>query len=306
MAADPRTIPQSLFALDWNGKLQGQCKSIDIGKLTGDVYEAKAGSWHTTNKTVANIKWAEATAEVGVGCGKALYEFIKSSFDNKHLYASGAVLIADFDQNVKRRGDFLGALMTEFTIPKLSGESKENGYFTFKWQFESLRWSDGSGALGAPALSDSFKKFRLNNYRLEVGSLPCDLVTEIDSIAFKQKTNYDYTGTVKEPIIIPTQLECGDLKITLSKGPNGSVEKAWSDAAKKWFIDGAHEDKDELTAKITWLGPDLKTELGSMELDHVGFKEFSPAKLERGDKAGKISVTMYVETAKFDLKQAGA
>ena len=111
---------------------------------------------------------------------------------------------------------------------------------------------------------------------------------------------------MKEATILPTQVSIGDIKITSGRGPKGETEKAWADAAKKWFIDGAHEDKDELTAKITWLAPNLKDELGHMEFQHVGMKEFTYAKLERGDKVAQFTVNLYAELMKLELKGAGA
>jgi len=295
------------FALDWNGALQGQCKSIDPGTFKADIHEAKAGSWLGTNKSPVNITQAEPSAEVGMGMGKNLYEFIKSSFDQNYLQGHGAILIANFNGEVMRRCDFLGALMTEFTVPKLSGDSKENGYFTVKWKYESARWTDGGKEKLDVALgSDSFKQFRLNNYRVEIGSLPCDLVSSVDAMAFKQATALDAQGTVKEAQIIPTQLTIPDFKLEISKGVGGAVEKAWADAAKKWFIDGEHEDKNEMTGKITWLAPNLKDELGHIEIQHIGFKEFSYAKLERGDKVAKFTVSLYAENVVLTLAKAGA
>jgi hypothetical protein len=307
MPQNDHTLPGSRFGLDWNGALQGQCKSIDPGTFKADVHEAKAGSWLGTNKSVVNIQNPEATAEVGIGMGNNLYQFIKASFDQNYMQGGGAILIADFNGKVQRRLDFLGALMTEFTVPKLSGDSKENGYFTFKWKYESGRWSDGGKedlnvALGA----DSFKTFRLNNYRVEIGSLPCDLVASVDALSFKQATAYDQVGIVKEAPIIPTQVSLGDIKLEISKGIGGAAEKAWADAAKKWFIDGVHEDKDELTGRITWLAPNLKDELGSITLEHLGFKEFSYAKLERGDKPARFTVTLYCENYHLKLNKPGA
>src|SRR5262249_61804385 len=115
-----------------------------------------------------------------------------------------------------------------------------------------------------------------------IGDLPCELVTSVDALTFKQMTANDAVGHLKEAPLIPTQLSIPDVKMEISKGPKGSVEKAWADAAKKWFIDGEHEDKNELTGSITWLAANLKDELGHLDLQHIGCQEVSYARLQRG------------------------
>lgn len=288
--------------MDFNGSITSHCKSIDIGKLTADIYESKSGAGHVTNKTPVNIKHSEATFECGMGMGKGLYDFIQSSFLNKHLYANGAALVADIDGNVYRRFDFTHALMTEFSVPKLSGESKDMGSFTVKFDYEIGRWTDGGGKIDANSGTDKVKRWRLNNFKLEIDGLDCSTVAEVDAISFKQKVTQDQLGHVKEATKIPTQLELGGLKVTMGKGPKGKVEKNWTDAAKKWFIDGEHEDKNEMTGRLVWLGPNLQEELGHIDFKHIGFKEFTYAKLERGDKPSRFTADMYFEECAFTIK----
>src|SRR5688572_31388516 len=42
--------------------------------------------------------------------------------------------------------------------------------------------------------------------------------------------------------------------------------QAWADAAKKWFIDGERLESHEMQGSITFLGPDMKQELGRIDL----------------------------------------
>ena len=54
-----------------------------------------------------------------------------------------------------------------------------------------------------------------------------------------------------------------DLKLAISMADH----QPWADAAKKWFVDGHHEEGDEMSGRIVFLGPDMKKELGEITLD---------------------------------------
>jgi hypothetical protein len=76
----------------------------------------------------------------------------------------------------------------------------------------------------------------------------------------------------------------------------------WAEAAKKWFVDGFHEEKDEMTGRIVFLGPDMKTEIGSIDLLNLGFKKFSPNDMEaNGEKLARFDVEFYCEAMKFNI-----
>ena len=65
---------------------------------------------------------------------------------------------------------------------------------------------------------------------------------------------------------------------------------AWAQAAKKWFVDGYHEEKDELSGAIVFLTPDMKTEIGRVTLKNCGFAKFTHGALEaNSEKIARFS-----------------
>jgi len=90
-----------------------------------------------------------------------------------------------------------------------------------------------------------------------------------------------------------------DLKLSISSGDHDE----WAQKAKAWFVDGHHEEKDELSGSITFLGPDMSEELGRVELMNVGFKKFSDEDIEaNSEKIKRFNVELYVEHMKFHIQ----
>ena len=67
------------------------------------------------------------------------------------------------------------------------------------------------------------------------------------------------------------------------------------------------EEKDEMDGAIIFLGPDLKKELGRIDLKNLGFKKFSDDDVEaNGEKIKKFNVELYCEAMAFDMKVTDA
>jgi len=80
--------------------------------------------------------------------------------------------------------------------------------------------------------------------------------------------------------------------------------QAWADAAKKWFVDGAHRENDEMEGRIVFLDPNMKDELGEISLQNVGFKKFSKEDSEaNSEKIARFNVELYVEKMVFKINQ---
>jgi len=96
----------------------------------------------------------------------------------------------------------------------------------------------------------------------------------------------------------------GILRITRSEARRAS-RSSDAQAAKKWFIDGFHEEKDEMNGRIVFLAPDMKTELGDIELQNLGFKKFSTDDYEaNSEKIARFHVELYCEGMKFNINYA--
>jgi hypothetical protein len=166
-----------------------------------------------------------------------------------------------------------------------------------------VRWSKGDGSELKGQIGPIQKAWLCSNFRFELGDLPCNRVATIDQWQWKCGVSPDQIGTVREYTKHPSKVTVPDLKIGISYADHDS----WAQKAKAWFIDGHHLEGDELTGSITFLGPDMKEELGRVDLMNVGFKKFSDEDLEANtEKIKRFNVELYVESMRFHIKQYDA
>jgi T4-like virus tail tube protein gp19 len=301
--ADQRSYTGGNFKLDIDGFDVGYLKKVSGMGMTADIAENKLGPDNVTKKHVANIKWEPGKAEVGIGMGMGMYSWIKAAFDKAVLTKNGTLTAADFNHKAVSSLTFSNALINEVTVPKLSGDDKNGAYFTVGWQAETVRWAKGGGEDIRSKIGPKQKAWLCSNFRVEIGNLPCSRVASVDSFTWKCSTTPDQIGIFREPTYHPAAVTVPDIKLSISYGDYD----AWAAAANAWFVGGKHLEGDEMTGQITFLGPDMKQELGAIELHNVGFKSFSYEDLEgASDKVKRFSPTLYVERMVFKITEYDA
>jgi len=296
--ADQRTYTGGRFALDIDGYNVGFLKKFSGLGMEADIVANDLGPDNVQKKHVANIKWTPGKATVGIGMGKGMYDWIKASFDKGYLTKNGTFTSADFNYKAQSNMTFMNALITGVTVPKLDGSSKDGAYFDIEFEAEQVRWAkagneDVKGKIGAAQ-----KQWLCSNFAVEIGSLPCKRVASVDSFTWKCAIASDQLGMYREPTKHPAKVTVPDLKLAVSYADHD----AWSKAAKKWFVDGAHLESDEMNGSIVFLGPDMKKELGRVDLHNVGFKKFSDDDAEaNSEKIKRFNVELYVEKMTFSI-----
>jgi len=285
--------------LDIDGYNVGFLKKFSGLSMEADIVANDLGPSNTQKKHVANIKWTAGKATVGMGMGKGMYDWIKASFDMGYLTKNGSFTSADFNYKAQSTLTFMNALITGGTVPKLSGDSKDAAYFDVEFEAEQVRWAKAGGEDIRGKIGPKQKAWLCANFRLELGSLPCNRVASIDSFTWKCAVAPDQLGIFREPTKHPAKVTVPDLKLAISYADHD----AWSKAARGWFVDGKHLEADEMNGRIVFLGPDLKEELGEITLSNVGFKKFSDDDAEaNSEKIKRFNVELYVEQMKFNIK----
>jgi hypothetical protein len=298
--AEQRTYTGGRFNLDVAGYNVGYLKKFSGLAMEADIATNDTGPDNIQKKHVSNIKWTAGKATVGIGMGKGMYEWIQQSFDKGHSSKDGEFVAADFDYKAQSKIEFFAALITGVTVPKLSGDSKDGGYFDVEFQPERVKWSKGGGEVIGGKFGPKQKAWLCSNFRFELGKLPCNRVASIDSFTWKCAVTPDQIGTAKEPTFHPAKVTAPDIKAAISYADH----QAWADNAYKWFVGGHHLESDEMDGAIVFLGPDLKKELGRIELKNVGFKKFSDDDAEaNSEKVKRFNVELYVEALKFKLTE---
>jgi hypothetical protein len=296
--ADQRTYTGGRFALDINGENAGFLKKFSGLAMEADIVSNDLGPDNVQKKHVSNIKWTPGKATIGIGMGNECYQWIKAAFDKGYVTKSGSLTSADFNYKAMSVQTFQNALITSLTVPKLDGSSKDAAYFDLEFEAEQVRWSKGGGEDIRGKVGPKQKAWLCSNFRVEMGGLPCSRVASVDSFTWKCAVASDQVGIFREPTKHPAKVTVPDIKLSISMADY----QAWADAAKKWFVDGQHLEGDEMQGSITFLGPDMKTEIGSIDLMNCGFKKFSKDDLEaNSEKIARFNVELYVEKMVFSL-----
>ncbi len=269
-------------------------KSVDGGAIKGEVVTLVADP--VNKKALAQLQYEIFEMQLGMTMGKPLYDWIKASFDLKPVRKNGSIVAADFNYKEMSRRDFTQALITEFSVPKLDGASKEPAYLTVKFSPESIVLVKGSGQ--KVDVTDTKKKqFLPSNFRLKIDGLDCTRVNKIEALTVKQ-TTIDQKG-----IKIPGKLEYPNLKVTLSQ--TGS--ESWYDWFESFAIKGNNGDEQEKKGSLEFLASDLKSTLLTLNFSNLGIYCLLPDTAEaNSDNVSRLTAELYCERITIDAPAAAA
>jgi hypothetical protein len=301
--AEQRSHTAGRFALEIGGYNVGFLKKFSGLSMEADVVTHDLGPDNVQKKGVSTIKWTPGKATIGIGMGKAMYDWIKLSFDKAYEPRSGAFISGDFNYKAQSRLDFYDALITSVTVPKLDGSSKDAAYFDVEFDAERVRWSKAGGEDIRAQVGPKQKAWLCSNFRVEIGDLPCNRVASVDSFTWKCSVAQDQVGIFREATKHPAKVTVPDIKLSISQADY----QPWAEAARKWFVAGEHKEENEMTGRIVFLDPNMKDELGEITLLNVGFKKFSKDDFEaNSEKIARFSVELYVEKMEFKINQYDA
>ena len=298
--ADVRPYAGGHFALDIMGANAGFLKRFDGFDMQADVVTNGPGPESLQKKHIANVRWTPGKATVGLEMGKEMYHVIQQALAAEPAPFDGALIVGDSNYKIQSSLNFTGATLTAITFPKLDGSSKEAAFFDLEWEAETVRWRKGDGSDMRRPAAPARKVWLRSNFHFEMGSLPCSRVATIDSFTWRRT-------------LVPTPIGGPSSSQAMVTVPNIAVEismadhDAWLEAATKWFVDGNHGEKDEMSGAIVFLGPDMKAEIGRLTLGNCGFAKFSHGVFDaNSDKAARFSCELYVEHVEFTLAEYDA
>lgn len=295
----PRPEASERFALEIAGATAGFLTDVTGLALEADIALIRDGGSPFAGKSVTAWRWTPTRAAFGLSMGKPMADWIQASFDQGGSTRDGVLSVLDANGKAQSRYVFSQALITEVTIPKLDGQSRDPGRIDVTWAASRVQWTKGGGA-SVGTVSPKPKAWLTANFRIEIGNLPCKRVATIDAFTWRCEAVTMRSGDGSPDVLLPGKVTVPDLKLSI-----GDADlPAWADAARTWFIDGKHGDGEELNGRIVFLSTDLQTELGQISLGKVGFKRFAERDTtETSGQLGRFNVELYVETMAF--KPAG-
>ena len=296
---DGRGYVAGKYGVELDGIMAGWISSAEGGHAQSDVVSEKIGPDHIIHKHLAGVKYEDITVNCGTGMSKAFYEWIKASFDHNYQRKNGAIVTADYNYKELSRLTFHNALITEIGFPALDAASKDAAKMTIKFspEYTKVDMKQGNSIANAYKNDQAIqKKWLPSNYKLVIDGLDCTRVNKIEAITIKQKVVENPTGELRTYEKEPAHLEIPNLVVTLAE----SHAKEFYDWHDSFVIKGENGDDKEKKGSLTYLTPDLKTELFTISFDHLGIFKLTPEKVEAGsENVRRVKAEMYCEQITF-------
>jgi len=305
ITSDKRGYVAGKYGIELEGIVAGWVSSVEGGHATSDVVSEKVGSDHIVKKHIAGVKYEDITVNCGTGMSSKFYDWIKASFDHNYTRKDGAIITADYNYKEYTRLNFFKALITEIGFPALDAASKDAAKMSIKFSPEYTRMvaKAGSSIAGGTFKNDQSiqKKWLPSNFKLVIDKLDCTRVNKIEAITVKQKVVDNPTGELRDYEREPAHLEIPNLVVTLAE----SHSKEFYDWHEDFVIKGNNGDNMEKGGSLTYLTPDLKTELFTITFEHLGIFKLTPEKVEAGsENIRRVKAEMYCEDMKFQYKSS--
>jgi phage tail-like protein len=294
--ADGRGFTAGRYSMDLAGVTAGWLQSVEGGGATSDVVSEKLGPDHIVHKHLAGVKYEDITVNCGAGMAKNFYEWIKASFDHKHMRKDGSIHSCDYDGNIKSTLDFFHALITEIGFPACDAASKDAAKLVTKFAIEHSRKKKGSGKGELKVDAAKAKRWTARNFKLEVAGLDCTHVNKVEAITVKQKVVEHAVGEMRDYQKEPANLEVPNLVVTLSE----HTSEKWDQWHHDFVILGQNEQGKEKTGALHYLSEDLKTTLFTIDFFGLGIFKATHDKHEAGgENIKRCKYEMYCENVAF-------
>jgi hypothetical protein len=284
-ATDARSYTAGRFSLLIEGKPVLFVKKLQGGTLVGSVGQEGGAKKHLTGTKVEEI-----SVEFGIA-GKPILDWVAQSWKGDYQRKNGSIVTGDFNYKSAGQVDFSGALITETTVPKLDGSSKDAAYFTVKIQPQTVRFSRGDGtSIKDASIGAKQKQWLTSNFRFEMDGVEGTKVASIESFTVRQAAAGD-VGEVREATKASGGIEFPNLQLSISQASMDSWDKWYND----FVVNGNNDDQHEKNGAIVFLGPDMKVELGRINLSNCGIFRLADDKEANSGKIKRFTAELYCE-----------
>jgi len=301
MAFDPkRSATSGNFLLEIGDSRCSYLKSFSGLAYEADIANHEHGAELFQTKNMANFKYSNAKASIGMSMGKEMNEWIRSSFKKEFMSKHGAFVAGDFNFKETRRVEFTDALICSIGLPKLDGADKNPCYFDIEFEAETVKHVKGTGADIRGNYGTKAKAWLASCFKFELAGLEeyCKRVATIDAMQLKQTNKADEIGEKRIYTKHPCKLVVPDIKLSISSAD----QEPWAQWAEAWFLGGKSLAADHKDGAITYLAPDMTTVLGTLELKNCGLKKFADEDYTaNSDKIKRFTVELYAEEMDFKM-----
>jgi T4-like virus tail tube protein gp19 len=272
----PRQSPRRWFLL-LDGTPAGFLVSVDGGAATADVV-AERGSAPFVRKRLGPVRYEPITLSFGLAVAPAVFEWIRSAWAGESEQRSGSILTVGADGDVVGGLDFSSAVVAETTLPRLDAAAKSQA--TIQVTIAPDRTSRRKGSGPMPPWNVKQKQWIASNFRVAIDGLDCSRVSSVDALTIRTASPVDFPP----------------LRVTLS----ASTQQSWVDWHEEFVIEGVNDDAHEKSGTLSYLAPNLATELGRVKLSNLGIVRLaSESGAQSQDAVPRVVADLYCE--RFEL-----
>jgi hypothetical protein len=298
-AALNRGFTAGKIALQLDEAQAGFLTFADGGNAYADVVTEKLGSDFTARKHIAGVKYEDITINCGTGMSKGFYNWLGSTLNGKFDRHSGAIVGADVNFKIFTKTEFVNALISEVGMPALDAASKDSAKMTIKFAPEFTRRVTKTGGSLTNVASKVQQKWLVNNFKLSIDGVNTAYVNKIDAIVIKSNFSDFVSGDSRETQKVLSSLEIPNVKL--------SVAESHADDFFKWHEDfvikGNNGASQEKKGSLSFLSPDLKTELFRLDFFGLGIFALDPDPLQMNTESiRRVTAQLYCESMSFTFK----
>jgi len=277
------------FVFELDGVTCGLLRSYTGGGISATVAEVPLDYY--SKKHIAALSFEPCVMQVGFSLAAEFYEWIAVSWTGNATRRDGSITVTDHQFQARSARDFLGALITETTIPAMDASSRDAGFLTVKINPEYIRFKSTSGQI---SLSPSTaKQWIVSNFKLEITDVDCKKVSKVSPIVVTQKTIEAEVGSFRDATVATRRVEFSNLRFTIP----ATSAKSWQDWFEDFVIKGNNGDDREKKGKLTLLAANLRDELAHIDFFNLGIFSLGP---ESG-ATGNLIAEVYCERMEFHV-----
>jgi hypothetical protein len=263
-------------------------QSADGGAPAGVVVESPAGTSPFREKHLAGVQYEPFRMDIGSfeATQKPLFEWVKTSWQGTHAQKSGAMMRVGVNGRPVSRREFLKAVVTETTIPKLDASSHDSVYVTVILVPELTRDVTPPATLPPPGPGRP-NTLISSNFRLSIGGLDCTKVSKIDSF----KVTQTVTGALEFP----------NLRIELA----AASAESWRAWFRSFVIAGNSGSANEKSGSLSFLTPNLASVLATISFQNLGIFRLENAPTEASGEISRLVADLYCERMDLAIGSPG-
>lgn len=272
------------------GPVVGFVSAAAGGAISADVTVHQSGSEPFSEKQLGELRYEDLTVEAGVSMPGALFDWVRASWGPQPPRRDGALLALSHDFTIQREQPFDDALIAETTIPALDGSAKSAGRIAVRItpRFLGLPTSPGT-KLQIGLAKSPHKSWLTSNFRLTIDGIDTKHVSRIEPLTVRRAIDVQTSGG--GTTISAGRITFPDLRVRLS----AVSAAAWYAWHKDFVIDANNTNADERTGAISFLAPDLKTELARIDLHGIGIVRLAPAGAGVQASVASVVADLYCE-----------